>query len=291
MKLSYKQIKELKKLLNLNERDRILLEQLNGLNKEYNKLIVAATKALEEAEVLYKVKNSKPTKRWLVYRFREAFKGFLEDSLYEYLGESLYKIYNHEFNTQAQLINIKKEIPKSKEELKKEFLEEKDYWGMSYKERIEKNHEELVISIISSYLLLDKDMDSLIKREKLTEQIKRFSQKSAGVGFVTQATTVESKARDDVVNKPTEVVNNNTEALSGIKETELDNSPTQEETPVKPLKKDQLIAVWIAIKDDLTCDDCVSRNGLVYELDKLPKQKPPLHANCRCKLVYTYKDA
>lgn len=39
---------------------------------------------------------------------------------------------------------------------------------------------------------------------------------------------------------------------------------------------------WITMDDDRVCDDCKSRNGKIYPIDKLP---PRSHWRCRCKLA------
>lgn len=300
MKLTQVQIKELKKLLDLRDRDRLLDLKLRGLNKEYDKLIIRLKEALQEAETLTKVNNRKPTKKWLIERFRGAFEGFLKEDLIEYLGNALYEIYTLEHKIQSKILNVIDKPTKSKEQLKEEFIKENDYWGKSYEERIRDNHKKLMISIIANYLLTEVNVDSLIKGLNLEKQIKSYAQKQAEASFVTQATNTETKARDDVLNQTLNKGYKNkqetaTKFLSGSKELDTDNSSSLNKDPVKPLKiaqniNDDLIAVWIAIKDELTCNDCASRNGVIYDLDNLPKQKPPLHANCRCKLIYTTKN-
>lgn len=41
---------------------------------------------------------------------------------------------------------------------------------------------------------------------------------------------------------------------------------------------------WRTVIDLKTCLDCVSRNGQIYEIDKVVIPSPPLHLYCRCEI-------
>lgn len=42
---------------------------------------------------------------------------------------------------------------------------------------------------------------------------------------------------------------------------------------------------WLATLDIKTCKECRSRHGHVYQIDEPVTPEPPLHVNCRCKII------
>ncbi|NLW78641.1 MAG: hypothetical protein GXY32_04415 [Ruminococcaceae bacterium] len=43
---------------------------------------------------------------------------------------------------------------------------------------------------------------------------------------------------------------------------------------------------WNAIMDAHTCVPCRIRNGKIYEILELILEEPPLHIQCRCRIIF-----